>query len=869
VLARVTDQGTQISGDPQHPANLGALCSKGSALGETLGLDGRLLRPRVRDQEVDWETALDAVAQGFRDCIQQHGPDSVAFYVSGQLLTEDYYVANKLMKGFIGSANIDTNSRLCMSSAVTAHKRAFGEDLVPMCYEDLELADLIVLVGSNLTWCHPVLYQRIVRARERRPSMRLVVIDPRRTPTCDLADLHLPLRAGTDVLLFNGLLNWLARHHTVNRAFVDAHTRGAGRALLVAENTAGDVGAVARACGLEVQSLQDFYQWFAGTERVVTLFSQGVNQSSSGTDKANSIINAHLLTGRIGRPGMGPFSITGQPNAMGGREVGGLATSLAAHMDLENPQHRQTVQDFWAAPRIAQRPGLKAVELFEAMHRGQIKAVWIMATNPVVSLPNADRAREALRRCELVVVSDCVAQTDTTELAQVLLPAAAWGEKDGTVTNSDRHISRQRSFLEAPDMARPDWWIICQVAQRMGFHEAFNYSSAAGIFDEHARLSAEGNEGSRAFNLGGLVGLGEAGYAHLSPTRWPIATSGHPATPRLFADGRFYHSDGRARLIAVRPRPPKFTLDEEYPLVLNTGRIRDQWHSMTRSGRSPRLAAHLAEPFVDMHAADALHFGLRDATLVRIVTRWGRMVARLRTSGELARGSIFVPIHWSGPNASDARVGALVNPAVDPVSGEPEFKNTPARVEAFVVNWYGFVLTRSALSHQALSWWACAEGGQFRRYEIAGRSIPQSWSMWARSLVCDDASADWIDYEDANAGVYRAARFRDDRLEACMFVSPQPQLPSRSWLATLFDKERLTASERARVLAGRPLDCAADTGAMVCACFGVGSKVIEAAIASGCHDPVAIGQRLKAGTNCGSCVPELRRLIANVSAVSA
>ncbi len=866
VLAGVTDGLAEISGDPEHPANRGALCSKGSALGDTVGLQGRLLRPQIRGLDVEWDVALDAVAQGFRHFIERDGPDSVALYVSGQLLTEDYYVANKLMKGFIGSANIDTNSRLCMASAVAAHKRAFGEDLVPTGYEDLELADLVVLVGSNTAWCHPVLYQRLVKAKEQRPSMRVVVIDPRRTPTCDMADLHLPLRAGTDVTLFNGLLSWLAQHQIVDHAFVETHTRGAATALLVAENTAGDVGAVARFCGLDIKALQEFYEWFGNTERVVTMFSQGVNQSSSGTDKANSIINAHLLTGRIGRAGAGPFSITGQPNAMGGREVGGLANTLAAHMELDNALHRRAVQDFWAAPRIAERPGLKAVELFEAMHGGQIKAVWIIGTNPVVSLPNADRAREALRRCDLVVVSECVTQTDTAALAHILLPAAAWGEKDGTVTNSDRHISRQRSFLAVPPMVRPDWWIICQVARRLGFRDGFQYSSAAEIFDEHARLSTLENDGARAFHLGGLVGLGEQGYMDLAPSQWPFAASHCQVPPRLFADGRFYHTDGRARLVATRPCPPQFALDQEYPLVLNTGRIRDQWHTMTRSGRSAHLASHLAEPFVDMHAADALSFGVRDGTLARVVTRWGSMVARLRTSGEITRGSIFVPIHWSGPNASDARVGGLVGPGVDPLSGEPEFKNTPARVEPFVVNWYGFALTRGSLSVATVSWWACAEGGQFRRYEIAGRGVPANWSRWARTLVGAESSADWIDYEDASGGTYRAASFRDDRLEACLFVGPQPLLLARSWLSSLFEKSRLSAVERARVLTSRPQDPCLDAGATVCACFGVGRNSIEGAVADGCHDLSSIGNRLKAGTNCGSCVPELRALIASASA---
>ncbi len=865
-----------VRGDPAHPANHGALCSKGSALGETLGIGGRLLRPRVHGRDVDWDTALDAVAQGFRRAIDRHGPDSVAFYVSGQLLTEDYYVANKLMKGFIGSGNIDTNSRLCMSSAVAAHRRAFGEDLVPTTYEDLELADLVVLVGSNTAWCHPVLHRRILKARESRPGMRIVVIDPRRTPTADSADLHLPLRAGTDVMLFNGLLSWVSRSQAADRAFVDAHTRGSAPALLVADNTAGDPAAVARHCGLAPQALEQFYDWFSATERVVTLFSQGVNQSSSGTDKANGIINVHLLTGRIGRPGMGPFSITGQPNAMGGREVGGLANTLAAHLEFDDPAHRRLLQRFWNAPNLASKPGLKAVDLFEAMHRGSIKAVWIISTNPAVSLPNADRARQALKRCEWVVVSDVVARTDTVDLAHVALPASAWGEKDGTVTNSDRCISRQRRFLEPPGDARPDWWMICQVAQRLGFGAAFAHATPAEIFDEHARLSAAQNHGSRFFDLGGLTGLGESGYECLTPVQWPLpyrrgggggGDGAGGGTARLFADGRFAHADGRARFVATRPRAPTFALDPEYPLVLNTGRVRDQWHTMTRSGRAPRLVLHRPEPFVDLHAADALSFGLQQGGLVRVVTRWGRMVARLRTSGEVSRGSLFVPIHWSDENCSDARVGALVNPSVDPISGEPEFKSTPARVEAFVVNWYGFVLTRNPVSVEHLSWWARADVGSCRRYEIAGRSVPGSWPRWARSLLGAPDAEDWLDYQDAGSGTYRAALLDEGRLESCVFVGPRPGLPPRTWLESLFERPTLSAPERRALLTGRPLSPELDAGATICACHGVGRHAIERAIAQGCRDAESIGRLLKAGTNCGSCIPELRRMAGTVLAV--
>ncbi|MGD7325033.1 molybdopterin-dependent oxidoreductase, partial [Ralstonia pseudosolanacearum] len=501
-------------------------------------------------RRVAWDAALDAVAQGFRRIVDEHGPDAVALYVSGQLLTEDYYLANKLMKGFIGSANIDTNSRLCMSSAVAGHKRAFGEDLVPVCYDDLEAADLIVLVGSNTAWCHPILFQRIVRVKEARPEVKVVVVDPRHTATCELADLHLPIRPGTDVRLFNGLLSFLARRGAVDRDFVDLHTSGLDDALRIADADADDVAEVARACKLKLDDLLTFYGWFADTPRTITAFSQGVNQSSAGTDKVNSIINCHLLTGRIGHAGMGPFSITGQPNAMGGREVGGLANMLAAHLELYEPRHRELVQTFWNAPRMADKVGLKAVDLFSAIEAGRVKAVWIMGTNPVVSLPDADQVRRALAKCELVVASDIVEATDTTLLADIVLPALGWGEKNGTVTNSERRISRQRAFLPAPGEARADWDIIADVARRMGY-DGFDFKGPHDVFDEHARLSAfaNGPQGvRRAFHLGGLTGLDADAYDGMAPVQWPV-TLGGAGEARLFSDGRFAHADGRARFV--------------------------------------------------------------------------------------------------------------------------------------------------------------------------------------------------------------------------------------------------------------------------------------------------------------------------------
>ncbi|MQY44179.1 molybdopterin-dependent oxidoreductase, partial [Epibacterium sp. SM1969] len=458
-----------VRGDPDHPANFGRLCSKGTALGATIGMEGRLLAPQLKGRGVSWDHALGMVAEKFQAAIREHGPDSVAFYVSGQLLTEDYYVANKLMKGFIGSANIDTNSRLCMASSVAGHKRAFGADTVPGQYEDFEQADLVVLVGSNTAWCHPVLYRRLEAARLARPEMKVVVVDPRRTTTAQEADLHLAISPDGDAALFNRLLREIAARDLIDHAYVAQHVDGLEAALAAAET--------AHPCGVSEDEIAQFLELWCSTKNVVTLYSQGVNQSSCGTDKVNAIINCHLATGRIGNAGQGPFSMTGQPNAMGGREVGGLANMLACHLDLENADHRDTVQGFWNAPRMADKAGLKAVDLFRACADGRIKALWVMSTNPAVSMPEADQVAAAIRAVPFSVASDIVVDTDTNACCDLLLPALGWGEKSGTVTNSERRMSRQRPFLPAPGKARADWDIIAEVGRRMGWQDAFDYAN--------------------------------------------------------------------------------------------------------------------------------------------------------------------------------------------------------------------------------------------------------------------------------------------------------------------------------------------------------------------------------------------------------
>ena len=854
--------GAAISGDPEHPANFGRLCSKGSALGETLGLENRLLHPMIRCsrgsmERVAWTDALDHVAHRFAHIVKRDGPGAVAFYLSGQLLTEDYYVANKLMKGFIGSANVDTNSRLCMASSVAGHRRAFGADTVPGVYEDLDEADLLVLVGSNAAWCHPVLFQRMLVNKQRRGA-RIVVIDPRRTDTAGDADLFLGLKPGTDTALFCGLLAHLVDTGTLDRDFIERHTSGFDDAMARARSIAGSAAATALATGLSEQDVAAFFQMFAATPRVVTLYSQGVNQSAQGTDKVNAILNCHLATGRIGKLGASPFSLTGQPNAMGGREVGGLANQLAAHMGF-TPPDIDRVRRFWKAPRIATHEGLKAVQMFEAIARGEIKALWVMGTNPAVSLPNADAPRAALKKLELFVVSENVLSNDTVDAgAHVLLPAQAWGEKSGTVTNSERRISRQRSFLAPPGETRPDWWIIGEVAKRLGFGVAFDFHSAAEIFREHAALSAFENNGSRDFDIGALRSLSDEAFDTLSPVLWPHRLGDTELQQRFFADGGFFQNDHKARFVAPEVPALRTETNAGRPLRLNTGRIRDQWHTMTRTGTSPRLGQHLPEPFVEVHPDDAARTGLADGGFARIVTDYGQCILKVVVSERQQRGMLFAPIHWSEANASAARVGALVAPLTDPFSGQPENKATPASITRYEYVFRGFVLSRAPLELPEHAWWARVTVSGGFGYLIADNADLSGWSSWLRSV----AGQDLAEYSDFGGGVYRAACFGDDRIETCLFLGPARDAGDWNVAKDLFAAGALSDDQRRALLSGKPMDGLASAGPIVCACFGVGRNTICDAIATGAGSAAELGMRLKAGTNCGSCIPELKRLIA-------
>ncbi|MBE9397980.1 nitrate reductase [Pontibacterium sp. N1Y112] len=858
-VIRDSGQISGVKGDKKHPANFGRLCVKGSSLHETLDTRGRLLKPQVDGLPAHWDDALNEVAARFQRTVEEHGPDSVAMYLSGQLLTEDYYVANKLMKGFIGTANIDTNSRLCMASTVVGYKRAFGSDTVPCSYDDIELANLIVLVGSNTAWNHPILFQRMVLAKKNNPNLKVVVIDPRETATCKLADIHLALKPGSDTRLFNGLLSWLAANGHLDQDYIDRFTDGFEYALAAAVNSSADPRQLAEDCDLPVESLHSFFNWFGATENVLTFFSQGTNQSASGVDNVNAITNCHLATGRVGQPGQGPFSLTGQPNAMGGREVGGLANQLAAHMDFD-AESIDRVERFWDAPNMATKPGYKAVDLFQAIERGEVKAVWIMATNPVVSLPDADQIKRALEKCETVVVSECVADSDTAKFADILLPATGWSEKDGTVTNSERRISRQRGLIPMSGEARHDWWIMCEVAKRMGYDTEFSYRHPSEIFAEHAALSGFENEGQRDFDISYFSNIDRFTYDNLKPIQWPVTAECPDGTERMFADGKFFTPTGRARFVEIIPRAPVQQPTDRAPLVMNTGRIRDQWHTMTRTGTAPRLFNHREEPFVEVHPRDAAIRNISDGMLVKVSNPRADYYARTRIEEGQRKGEIFVPMHWNEAFASQGRMGALVAPVTDPLSGQPELKHAAVQMEPLNEQWEGWLITTKSMPVPAVDYWARIPKTNTDAYHVAGLDTVDSWQQWCQEHLGEPDL--WI--EDPAKRSFRAAGFMNGKLNWVLLITPFNNFPSADWIDHLFVQETLETQQYQYLLSATNVEVE-DQGTIICSCYQVGTTAIDKAIKSGCGSAVELGEKLQCGTNCGSCIPELEGFFTRAS----
>ncbi|PKI15827.1 nitrate reductase [Colwellia sp. 12G3] len=841
-----------LVGSVDHPANYGRLCVKGSNLLNTIDLTNRLLVPEISGEQVSWQQATDHVANKFSDIIKKHGKDAVAFYVSGQLLTEDYYLANKLMKGYIGSGNIDTNSRLCMSSAVSAYKRAFGEDVVPCTYEDLEQTELLLLTGSNAAWTHPVLYQRIERAKKINPLMKVVVIDPRKTATCELADNFVQLKAGTDGAFFNGLLNYLAENGGLDADYIDEFTEGFEETLK--EAAIWSIANVAEYCQVSVAELTAVYQLFCQSKSAVTFYSMGINQSSSGVDKCQSIINCHLASGKIAKAGCGPFSITGQPNAMGGREVGGLANQLAAHLDIDNPIHQDKVQRFWQSPTMASKQGAKAVELFDKIASGEIKAVWIMATNPVVSLPDRDKITAALKKCELVVVSDCVEQNDTLAFADVKLPATPWLEKNGTVTNSERRISRQRNAVSPAGQAKHDWQIIRDVAQAMGF-DGFDFEDVSDVFKEYTQLTAFENNGERLLDLSGLSQLTEQEYHQLAPIQWPVNEQYPQGCARVYAEGKFNTQSTKAQFIAVSPQLPIQRTSAEFPFLLNSGRMRDQWHTMTRTGKTSKLSAHTDKPYLYLHPKDAKDLAVQDNDMITINAKTGQAITHVKIDNQQRVGECFMPIHWNKSYASHGNVSALYQSIVDPISGQAECKQGAVALSKKIYQQYVSVHTTSDVNLSA-DFWVKSAAIYGDVYQVALHQPTNDALLWSQKT--SGLSGEWLTFQQGEQ-CYIVCLQAGKLAFLAYFSSGWPEIEP-SWLEHVFSTETLAFATIQSLLLGISSE-EFNQGKQVCSCFNVGEKTINKAIGQGCSSVDALGEKLQCGTKCGSCKPELASLI--------
>lgn len=675
-----------VEGDKNHPVNKGMLCSKGMNLHYTVNdRSDRLLYPEMRynknqpRQRVSWDVALERTAAVFKTLINKYGPDSVAFYASGQCLTEEYYVVNKLIKGFIGSNNIDTNSRLCMSSAVVGYKMSLGEDSVPVSYDDLELCDVIFVAGANPAWCHPILWRRVEAAREKNPDLKIIVSDPRKTQTCSMADVHLQLNPGTDVTLHHAIGRCLIEEGFIDFDFISDHTEGFEKyRIRVFERTIAEAASI---CGIDEKDIRLAAQYIANAKGFITMWTMGLNQSVIGVNKNLSLINLNLITGQIGKPGAGPFSLTGQPNAMGGREVGGLSNLLPAHRDLSKEEHRNEVERFWQIPlgTISPKAGLTATEMFEALNDGKLKAIWILCTNPLISLPDVRKAEEGLKKAKFVVVQDVTNKLETLQYADVVLPAAAWTEKEGTMTNAGRYISHLSKIVDAPGEALPDAEIICRFAQKMGY-EGFDFKNFSEIYAEHAALTKGTN-----------IDISDLNYEKIKAKRaiqWPYKeVSGdkeYNGTARLFADKKFYTPSQKAIIHSFDDANQSEAVDNIHPLILTTGRIRDQWHTMSKTGKVNKLKQHISESFLEIHPDDAAERLINDNDVVEVFNKRGSVRVKAKFSNDIKPGVVFMPMHWGKILNSDLnRVNNITNNLVDPKSKEPDFKFSAVEVRIY------------------------------------------------------------------------------------------------------------------------------------------------------------------------------------------
>ena len=829
VIESTGSQITGVRGDPDHPANFGRLCTKGSTLHLTATAEitrqTRLLAPQQRLQRggalqpLAWDAALAQATDRFARIIETHGPDAVGFYLSGQLLTEDYYVFNKLAKGLIGTNNIDTNSRLCMSSAVAGYKKTLGADAPPACYDDLKHTQCLFITGSNTAWAHPILFRRIEDAKRANPAMKIIVADPRRTDTCEIADLHLPVQPGSDVMLFNGMLHLMLWEGWTDTAYIAAHTSGFDELKALVRDCTPEK--VAQVCGISQADLLEATRLFATSAATLSLYCMGLNQSSSGTAKNTALINLHLATGHIGKPGAGPFSLTGQPNAMGGREVGGLSNLLPAHRDMANPAHRAEVAAFWGVPEVPAVPGKSALEMFQAVADGEIRALWIACTNPAQSIPDQALVRRALARAEFVVVQEAFSSTATCDFADLLLPATTWGEKEGTVTNSERRISRVRAAVPAAGQARHDWSIATDFARRLATRlergaQLFPYAQPEQVWNEH-RESTRG----RDLDITGMS------YAQLEarPQQWPQPEGQATGKVRLYEDGVFPTADGRARFAATPWKAVAEPVDARYPFSLNTGRLRDQWHGMSRTGTLGRLFGHVPEPVVQMHPQDMARRQLHAGDLVHVTSRRGSLVLPVAASTDLGLSQLFIPMHWGseflGGRASAgeliAGVNALTSPVFCPDSKQPELKHAAVKVLKAEMPWQLVAMawlpaataqaTRQAVRTllQDQSFVSCVPFGDMGDAGSDGR---QPSGLLLRAAAYDtpppallDAleqllgldSTQTLRYADARRGQRRAVRLERPKVPpaatpmcrpCCSAATPAPRAGSAPWCKT-------------------------------------------------------------------------------------
>lgn len=868
-----------VRGDPEHPANFGRLCSKGATLHLTSGTAGRALYPELRRNRVsprmrtDWASALDTAAARFADIIERHGPDAVAFYVSGQLLTEDYYVFNKLARALVGTNNIDSNSRLCMSSAVVGYQATLGADSVPTGYGDIELADHVLIAGSNTASAHPVLFRRIEEAKRANPALSITVIDPRRTETAEFADLYLQNAPGSDALLFNAMLHVLLWEDLVDRDFIRDHTSGftALRETL-AECSPGNVAA---ACGVTSAQIVEAARRFGSARAALSLWCQGLNQSHHGVANNAALIHLHLVTGHIGRPGAGPFSLTGQPNAMGGREVGAMASLLPGHRNPANADDRAAVARHWGVAGLPDTPGLSAIELFDALADGKIKAVWIACTNPAQSLPHQARVRAALSKAEFVVVQDAYADTETADYADLLLPAASWGEKSGTLTNSERRVSRVRCAVAAPGEARADWSIAADFARRLGARlgrdvAGFCFADDAAVFAEHVALTA-GRDCD-------MSGLSHALLDAVGPQQWPFPAGATSGQARLFVDGQFPTSDGRARFAPIGfPRRAALTAepaDARRPFMLLTGRLRDQWHGMSRTGKVPQLWGHTPRAVVSLNPADLERRDWTPGTLLRIANRRGELVLPVAADPAVAPGQAWVPMHWGSATLAHAGANAVCSTAVDPASGQPELKAAAVSITPAEAGWRAVWAVGASDMTNALARMAALRpllaAFDYAALELSGRTQPVVILRVAAAAPTHDArvavidavfgldSDDVLAFDDVRRGVTKRALVADGRLGALRLAG---EVVAFDWLVGAMLARQPADTLRPWLFApiARPPVALPENGHMVCNCHAVSEAAIRAEFDAGAN-LAQVQARLACGTSCGSCLPELRRM---------